>query len=172
MEERISIREWQKRYRSGAFNSNERFVQCEAGWYDWFCRDEGLSGRLKQLVPLILGITEPAILDNYYLWLKNNCPVKGPLYDDVRFEPLDGKRDGRYFVVTHKSPWEKHNWTLYTERRGFDEPECGCTNVRDMVKYINEVGASIWTKGDNTYDESESKNEESRSCQMDADSWA
>lgn len=154
MEEHISVREWQRRYKSGAFSSNERFVQCEAGWYDWFCRDEGLLGRLKRLAPLILGITEPVILDNYYLWLKNNCPVKGPLYDDVRFEPIEGERDGRYFIVTHKSPWEIHNWTIYTERRGFEELEFGCTNVRDMVRYINEVGESIWTKGGNTHEAS------------------
>ena len=73
MEERISIREWQKRYKAGEYNSKARSVQCEAGWYDWFCKDEGLLGRLKRLAPLILGITVPEVLDNYYLWLKNNC---------------------------------------------------------------------------------------------------
>ena len=147
MEERISIREWQKRYKAGEYNSKARSVQCEAGWYDWFCKDEGLLGRLQRLAPLILGITVPEVLDNYYLWLKNNCPVKGPLYDDVRFEPLEGERDGRYFIVQHESPWEIHRWTIYTERRGFDEPEFGCQNVREMCKYINEVGGSIWARG-------------------------
>ena len=156
MYERNSVREWQNRYKAGNYNSKARSVQCTAGWYDWFCRDEGLLGRLKQLAPLILGITEPAILDNYYLWLKNNCPVKGPLYDDVRFEPLEGERNGRYFIVQHKSPWETHNWTIYTERRGFEEPEFGCTNVRDMCKYINEVGESIWTKGGRSDEASDS----------------
>ena len=149
MEKHISVREWQKRYKAGEYNSRERSVQCEAGWYDWFCRDEGLWGRLKQLAPLILGISEPEILDNYYLWLKNNCPVHGPLYDDVRFEPLEGERNGRYFIVQRCSPWEVHRWTLYTERHGFDEPEYGCTHVREMVQYINKAGESIWTKGGN-----------------------
>lgn len=147
LEEHISIREWQKQFKAGEYNDRERSVQCDAGWYDWFCEDDALLRRLKTLAPLIMGITEPAVLDNYYLWLKNNCPVKGPLYDDVRFEPLIGEREGRYFIVQHKSPWEIHNWTIYTERCGFDEPEFGCQNVRDMVRYINEVGESIWTKG-------------------------
>ena len=147
MEERISIREWQDRYRAGQYSSKERSVQCEAGWYDWFCKDESLLARLQKLAPLVLGISEPAVLDNYYLWLKNNCPVKGPLYDDVRFEPLSGERNGRYFIVQLGSPWETHRWTIYTERRGFDEPEFGCNHVRDMVRYINEVGESIWQKG-------------------------
>ena len=147
MKERISIREWQKRYKAGEYNSKARSVQCEAGWYDWFCEDDGLLGRLKKLAPLILGITVPEVLDNYYLWLKNNCPVKGPLYDDVRFEPLEGERNGRYFIIQRKSPWEIHRWTIYTERRGFEEPEFGCQHVRKMCKYINEVGDTIWARG-------------------------
>jgi len=147
MKERISIREWQKRYKAGEYNSKARSVQCEAGWYDWFCKDEGLLGRLQRLAPLILGITVPEVLDNYYLWLKNNCPVKGPLYDDVRFEPLEGERDGRYFIVQHESPWEIHRWTIYTERRGFEEPEFGCNHVREMCDYINKVGDSISARG-------------------------
>lgn len=148
----MSVREWQEQYRAGRFNSKARSVQCEAGWYDWFCRDESLLERLKELAPMILGITESCILDNYYLWLKNNCPVNGPLYDDVRFEPLSEVRDGRYFIVQHKSPWEKHNWTLFTERSGFEKPEFGCEHVRDMIRYINQEGESIWFKlkgGDN-----------------------
>ena len=155
MEERISVREWQERYKTGAYSGKERSVQCDAGWYDWFCRDESLAGRLKLLAPVIMGITEPAILDNYYLWLKNNCPLKGPLYDDVRFEPLEGERNGRYFIIQRSSPWEKHLWTIYTERHGFDEPEFGCSNVRDMIKYINSVGERIWTKGGDGHDSSD-----------------
>ena len=104
-------------------------------------------GRLKKLAPVIMGITEPCILDNYYLWLKNNCPLKGPLYDDVRFEPLDDERNGRYFLVLHNSPWEKQRWVLYTERHGFDEPEYGCGGVREMVTYINQHGADFWKGG-------------------------
>ena len=91
-----------------------------------------------------MGITEPCILDNYYLWLKNNCPTAGNLYDDIRFEPLDGKRDGRYFLVMLNSPREEKRWTLYTERNGFDNPEFGCDKVREMAKYLNQNGESIW----------------------------
>lgn len=142
-ENRISIREWQKRYKAGNFNSKARSVQCEAGWYDWFCRDEALAGRLKKLAPVIMGITEPFILDNYYLWLKNNCPMVGPLYDDVRFEPLEGERDGKYFLVALNSPHESQKWALITERFGFDKPEYECDDVRNMVKWINRLGYEL-----------------------------
>ena len=139
----ISVRQWQERYRAGDFSSRDRAVQCEAGWYDWFCRDEALAGRLKKISGAVLGITDPFILDNYYVWFKNNCPLNGPLYDDARFEPLSGERDGKHFVITLDSPHEQMKWVLYTERYGYDAPEFGCGNVRDMIKYINTIAPEL-----------------------------
>ena len=139
----MSVRTWQDRFRAGDFSSRNRAVQCEAGWYDWFCRDDALAGRLKKLSSVVLGITDPFILDHYYVWFKNNCPVNGPLYDDVRFEPLTGERDGKYFLVALDSPHELNKWTLYTERYGYDAPEFECGNVRDIVKYINAIAPEL-----------------------------
>lgn len=143
MEEKMSVRQWQERFRAGMFDSRSTAVQCMAGWYDWFCRDDALSGRLKKLSKAVMGITEPFILDNFYMWFKNNCPMSGPLYDDVRFEPLAGERDGKYFLVTLDCPYETDKWALYTERYGFDAPEFGCSNVREMVKYVNRLGREL-----------------------------
>ena len=143
MSEEISVRQWQERFQAGAFSAKDTATQCAAGWYDWFCKDEALAGRLKKIAPVVIGITDPFILDNYYVWFKNNCPCSGPLYDDVRFEPLSGERNGKYFVVSLDSPHERMKWALTTERFGFDTPEFECRNVRDMVKYINELGPQL-----------------------------
>ncbi len=143
MRENISVRQWQTMYRMGAFSNKNTSVQIEAGWYDWFCQDESLAGRLKQIAPAVMGITDPFILDNFYVWFKNNCPLNGPLYDDVRFEPLSGERGGNYFLVIKDSPHEKSKWTLYTERYGFQEPEFQCGNVREMIRYLNQLGPEL-----------------------------
>ena len=143
----MSVRQWQERFRAGDFSSKDRAAQCEAGWYDWFCQDDALAGRLQKLSKVVMGITDPYILDNYYVWFKNNCPLSGPLYDDVRFEPLHGDRNGRYFVVIRDSPHETHKWTIYTERHGFEQPEFTCANVRDMLRHINSMAPETW-RGD------------------------
>lgn len=148
--ERFSVREWQERFRAGEFNEKDVGAQMNAGWYDWFCRDSALAGRLQRIAPVVMGITEPAILDNYSVCFKNNCPLNGPLYDDVRFEPLEGERDGRYFLVALDSPHEKpgHKWALTAERSGFDEAEFGCATVREMCGYINDVAHELARVGE------------------------
>ncbi|WP_300347170.1 hypothetical protein [uncultured Oscillibacter sp.] len=49
MKEEISVRQWQEKFRAGAFDHKDIYTQCKAGWYDWFCQDHALSGRLKKI---------------------------------------------------------------------------------------------------------------------------
>ena len=86
----ISIRQWIENYNSGKYNSQDVKVQCEAGWYDWFCRDKSLCGKTKRLAPKVkqLAKSSKVDVDNWYVWFKNNCPVFGSLYDDIRFADI------------------------------------------------------------------------------------
>lgn len=143
MPDELSVRQWQEKFRAGAFSPQDRYTQCEAGWYDWFCQDHALAGRLKKIGRVVMGITDPFILDNYYVWFKNNCPLDGPLYDDVRFEPLSGERGGKYFVIALGSPHERKKWALVTERYGFYAPEFDCRDIREMIRYVNSIGPEL-----------------------------
>ena len=86
----ISIRQWIENFNSGKYDSRDVKVQCEAGWYDWFCRNESLHGKTKRLAPKVKQLAKSSKVDvnNWYVWFKNNCPVYGSLYDDVRFADI------------------------------------------------------------------------------------
>lgn len=141
----LSVRQWQEQFRAGTFDGKDIDTQRKAGWWDWSCHFDALAGRLKRIAPVVMGIQEPFVLDNYTVWFINQrCSSKWKAaYDSVRFEPLDGARNGKFFMVDYRSPREPENWTLYTERFGLSVSEYGCTYVRDMVKYISGMACEL-----------------------------
>lgn len=91
MENNISVRQWLEKFNNGDFNKNDRSVQCDAGWYDWFCDDNKLSEKTIKLGEMVKVISQsPKInIDTMYVWFKNNCPMSGLLYDDFRFADIE-----------------------------------------------------------------------------------
>ena len=143
MSDEISVRQWQEQFRAGTFSAKDTATQCAAGWETWACPNSALAGRLKKIAPVVMGITEPYILDNFYIWFRNNGTDSPLTYDDVRFEPLIGERNGKYFVIILDSPYERFKWALYTERRGFFIPEYQCAKVSNMSQYIDAIAHEL-----------------------------
>ena len=134
MRNEISIKQWIENYESGMYNSKDRRIQCEAGWYDWFCKDESLHGRLKKLAPKVKRLAKSSDVDadNWYVWFKNNCPCWGPLYDDFRF--ADRETGDVVFTIAFPNN-DASNVEVWGQRNDFKEPLVSGT-WKDVKKYF------------------------------------
>lgn len=145
----ITIREWLEKYENGDFTPSEYASRdeifekaCAAGWYDWFCNVKSLNKRMeKQFIGLVKKITNDYILDNYYIWFKNNCPCAYPLYDDIRFEPVDQDlRDKKYFLVSADDKSQEYKWNVWKIGDGYI---FSSDNKKDIIDWINNEAEKL-----------------------------
>ena len=134
MEKEICIKEWIENYESGKYNSKDRHIQCEAGWYDWFCEDKSLFGRLKKLAPKVKQLAKSPYVDvdNWYVWFKNNCPGWGPIYDDFRFAEIETGKV--VFTIAFRSN-DTSNVEVWGKQNYFAKPLVSGT-WKDVKKYF------------------------------------
>jgi len=97
----------------------EANADSESNFYDWFCSDKALKGRMLALVPKLRFLVKEGIIDGdtHYVWFKNNCPVSGSLYDDIRISRLDNDEEfrGGFCPASGHNVENKCNvWTLGT----------------------------------------------------------
>ena len=72
------------------------------GFYDWFCKDSSLEKKYQAALRQVRQMVKLGLIDGdkHSFWLKNNCPVSGSLYDDIRFNTIDGDE-----YVGGVAPW-------------------------------------------------------------------
>lgn len=143
---KITVREWVKKYQNGEFSGPFQTddscfeVMVKAGWYDWFCDTKELPERLDKFAAILSRIDNDFLLDHFYICFNNNCPFYGPLYDDMRFEPLDEEqRDQLYFVVSTDDEREDDKLCVYTARKEYQK-EVGFDQVEQLIRWLNSFG--------------------------------
>ena len=139
MKERKTTRQWQEAFAAGEFDASDVRTQIEAGWYDWFCKDESLARKTQRLGRIVAKVRDggKVDLDATYVWFKNNCPICGPLYDDFRF--ADIKTGDVIFTVCVDDKREASKYSVWGRANGFDGPIIGFSNSRDLVKWLNQA---------------------------------
>ena len=137
----ISVRQWLEKFRACPRNPKDFAAQFESDWYDPFFSSGGeIPRRVSRFARLIEAITDPYILDHYFIWfMEHDMPFSGKPYDDIRSDLQSGDRSGQYFLVRLDCAGRK-KWALFSERYGFFAPEFECGNVRGMAKYIDGIG--------------------------------
>jgi hypothetical protein len=131
-----NLQQWIINYSRGQYDSRDAETQVDAGWWDWFCRDTSLLGRLKRIAPKVLRVAYSKKINplKTYVLFKNNCPVNGNLYDDFRFCDIDSQEV--IYAVVPKTGYTNHKFAeVWGRENDFKEPLVSGT-WKDVVEFF------------------------------------
>lgn len=93
--------------------------QC-AFFYDWFCADSGLKNRALVLIDKLQFLVAEGLIDGdaNYVWFKNNCPMSGHTYDDMRISRISNEEflGGFCFASGHTGETHKADFWLIDKK--------------------------------------------------------
>lgn len=138
MERKLNIQDWCKAFNRGEFNSSAVEIQCEAGWFDWFCKEKSLVNRTKKLGKFLLSIRDSKKLDfKHGVWFKNNCQCNGSLYDGILF--TDEKKKCNTFIVDFLN-FDGKTYVEITDVRIYNED---LSNEKEAIVFEGSVKEAI-----------------------------
>lgn len=132
MEERITLKQWKENYLEGKYNAKDFSTQVSAGWYDWFCSDVALSGRLNKMASIVKKLKDS---EKVYVWFKNNCPMVGPLYDDFRIADIENGET--LYTIPIDDKRQHFKYEIYGIDNDFRDPLLQTQNKQDVIDFLN-----------------------------------
>ncbi len=106
MNETVSLKQQLEAFENGTMLASDGRKDDNGCWnfYDWFCEETSLKAKSERLMRMVKRFVKahPELnLNTHYVWFKNNCPMNGPLYDDIRIS--DMLSGNNVWVITSKS---------------------------------------------------------------------
>lgn len=119
-----TIREFLENFDKGKYNNFNVLVQIEAGWYDWFCKDESLCSKTEILAEKLKQIVNSHLInqDKQYVFFKNNCPMCGSLYDDFRICDIETEDVIWTVIPSNGHTVKKNKAELWGKLNNFESP--------------------------------------------------
>lgn len=104
-------------------------------FYDWFCSTKSLNRRATSLLKKVNFIVETLNLDKskIKITMKNNCPLKGDLFDSFWIENIETERD---IWVAPKLGYQTEEFHNKCQISLFDEKEYLYINWREFKKEL------------------------------------
>lgn len=82
----ITLKQQLEAFEKGQILNSDGIENKCYNFYDWFCKDEALKAKSERLFKMVKRWVNKrnTNADKVYVFFKNNCPMRGPLYDDFR----------------------------------------------------------------------------------------
>jgi hypothetical protein len=106
----------------------------DLGFFDWWCRDEALMGKIRRLAPLVKALAKSGKVnpDKVHVFFKNNCPMRGPLYDSISVVDIDTDK-----VILWMTPKSGHTGLAeLVDFRKSSKEVPGIYTVKDLKNYF------------------------------------
>lgn len=134
MENKLNLAQQIEHFKKeGVFPGSDGQTWCH-GFFDWFCSDRALENKSKNLANQVIKFlaANPQIdPKKHYVFFKNNCPMRGPLYDSFSICSME---DGEVqYWVTGKSG-HTHQAETFSRAGGFSTPIATGKNFTEMLK--------------------------------------
>ena len=138
MQKEMKLKDFIERFKQGDFEPKDVHTQIEAGWYDWFCKDESLANKTKRMGNIVKQLKDggKVNLETMYVWFKNNCPLAGPLYDAFRI--ADVESGDTLCTITINCFREEKRYTVNGRKKDFIDPLFETDESREVIKWFNE----------------------------------